>query len=46
MTPKPPQFPPVVIVKFPAELPVAVLAAVLARAGYGIRWIRRGKVVT
>ena len=36
--PKRPQFPTAVIVKFPAELPVAVLAALAARAGFRVRW--------
>jgi hypothetical protein len=35
---------PPIIVTFPREFPLALLAALVARAGYRIRWIRRGKV--
>lgn len=34
---------PAVIVKFPREFRVADLAALVARAGFRIRWIRRDK---
>lgn len=34
----------VITVKFPRELRVADLAAMAARAGFRVRWIRRGKV--
>lgn len=33
-----------VTVKFPRDFRVADLAALVARAGYRIRWIQRGKV--
>lgn len=34
---------PAITVKFPQEFPLALLAALMARAGFRIRWIRRGK---
>lgn len=36
---------PAVTVKLPADVRVADLAALAARAGYRIRWIRRGRTV-
>jgi hypothetical protein len=35
---------PAVTVRFPRELRIADLAALVARMGYRLRWIRRGKV--
>jgi hypothetical protein len=50
VTDKAPRFPtstigriPAIIVKFPREFRVSDLAALVARAGFRIRWIRRGK---
>jgi hypothetical protein len=34
---------PAVIVKIPSDFPVMFFAALMARAGYRLRWIRRGK---
>lgn len=35
---------PAVSVKIPSDFPVMFFAALMARAGYRIRWIRRGNV--
>lgn len=34
---------PAITVQFPREFPVVLLAALMAKAGYQIKWIRRGK---
>jgi hypothetical protein len=34
---------PAITVKFPADFPVRLLAALAARWGYRVKWIRRGR---
>lgn len=36
---------PAITVKFPPDLPLAVFAAMATRAGFKLRWIRRGRSV-
>lgn len=35
---------PALTMKIPSHLPVRLFAALMARAGFRVRWIRRGKV--